>query len=89
MTSTEENALAVFLQGSAVALVKFINEVPPEDQTIENFLKLLGGCSQEILKDESANTPEIRAAVSTLQAAWEKAIDQALLATLPTEDQIH
>lgn len=64
MTETEGDALCLFLQSAAVAVVNFLNQAPPEDRTVANFQQVFDCDLNEMLKISSARMME-RYALST------------------------
>lgn len=58
-TFNEENGWVVFLQTLAVALSSLVDQVSPEDRTMQNFQRLFDGHLEVILADPSANSPPV------------------------------
>ncbi|MCY4142887.1 MAG: hypothetical protein OXG08_04235 [Gammaproteobacteria bacterium] len=81
MTTSEESrdneALVAFLQALALTIVKFMDEIPENQRTSENFLLCLDGLLDEILSmDEREGSQEIYKSVLVLRQNLDKAIMQ-------------
>ena len=76
MTEDEGNALSAFLQALAVSLSNFLDQVPPEDRTMENFRHGFDGYLEAILSDPSASTPNVQESAQLLQQLLYREIDR-------------
>lgn len=55
-TEAEEHALAVFVQGLAIAVVNLLDQAPPQDRTVEHFQQALSGYLGALLAQPDTDT---------------------------------
>ncbi|MXY43755.1 MAG: hypothetical protein F4Y50_06840 [Dehalococcoidia bacterium] len=67
MTEAEEQSLAVFLQGLAIAVVNLLDQASPEDRTVEHFQQSLNGYLGVLLAQPETDTELCRPGVEELR----------------------
>ena len=83
MNAAEEHALAVFLQGIAVAVVKLLDQAPPEDRTLEHFQQVLNGYLGALLAQPDTDTALVLPDVEELRRVLYREIEK--VRALPSE----
>ena len=76
MTEAEEQALAVFLQGIAIAVVKLLDQAPPGDRTVERFQQALSGYLGVLLAQPDTDTALCEPGVAELRRVLFREIEQ-------------
>ncbi len=76
MTEGKEQVLAMFLQVLAVVVVKFLDQVPPEDRTVVRFRQALNGYLGVLLAQPDTDTELCAPGVDELRRLLYREIDR-------------